>query len=230
MIALILAVISFAKEKRRIFFIYGAVFIVATLFTVSSIFKLFLDLTQTVKKSIEYVKENFEEDTYQNFDSLDRVRDLYFEEMKNLSPENIRKNLPKAFYTDYDSIDSVYTLPLVYPYRIEMLDNEDDEGYLMITDNSHSLYLDSLEGIIELCFDKNFLIVKRDLSTFTNDSLFFDKPEVTYFLFEFKTGNAKSFYNQKSLFEEAKKVGFAGKGLKTLQDYFSKIDLTERED
>lgn len=230
MIALILAVISFAKEKRRNFFIYGIIFIVATFFTVSSILKLFVDLTQTVKKGIEYVKENFEEDDFVNYDSLARDRTAYFEEIKNMSLENIRKNIPKVFYTDYDSIDSVYTLPLLYPYRIEMSDNEDEEGYLMTTDNSHPAYLDSLEGITELCFDKNYLIVKRDLSTFTSDSLFFDKPEVTYFLFEFKTGNAKTFYNEKSVFEEAKKVGFTGEELETLQDYFSKIDLTERED
>lgn len=218
---LILSIIALSNGNRRNSIMFPTFFLVCLITVILSISeltsrvsnKIRSGLKNTIQKTAETIEEAKAEEEKERADHLNWL--------KTLSPEEYRDSV--SFFNTFDPEKNVYCIPMVYPYRLEMDDLYDDHARLATVNGKSPGDIYELAAITKLSFDDKLMLAKRETNGYTG-RLPSGLPEVSYIIFEFKTGKTHVFLNQQALTDEAVKMGFSGNiELEDISTHYNKL-------
>lgn len=152
---------------------------------------------------------------------VDKAKEAHIAKLKSYVDPEVLKNVDPNFYT-YDGFRDYWRFPLVYPYEIVAVDTLDYafleklEGRKVV-DGEHTVVL---SNITHLTMDGKWCIVK-----ITPHSLAETQPAgaPAWHVFEFATGEDKTFSSESDALDYAVKRGFQGsKVLETVNEQYNK--------
>jgi hypothetical protein len=156
----ILAIVAMAGSKQRNAITFGSIFLASLIIMILSISEMVTRISRKVRDGINNISETSREWKEEREEEKNAHRDW----LKSLNSDNNKDSISESFYNSFDMEKNIYCIPLVYPYRIEMNDSFDDEGWLTDVTNGSSPAVKDLLSITDLAFDKKCLLLKRDLS------------------------------------------------------------------
>jgi hypothetical protein len=219
---LILSIIALANGHKKNIIVFSTSFLVCLIITVMSAMeassRIGNKISNEMQKALREEANNWEEERL----AEDDERAAYISWLKSIAPDEYRDSL-QGYFSSFDTEKNVYCIPMVYPYRLEMDDPNDSHARLSAVNGKKPQDIDKLAAITKLSFDEKMMIAKRDLSGYIGripDGL----PEVSYIIFEFKTGKVKVFLNHQEVTTEATKMGFSGSmDLEGIYDHYKKL-------
>ena len=219
---LILAIVALASNNGRNTIMFSTFFLAFLIILVMSVSEMFSrvgsKIRNEVQSSIKEEAQNWEEERI----AEEEERTAHTDWLKSINPEEYQDSL-LGFFNSFDLEKNVYCIPMVYPYRLEMDGTEDAHAWLGTVNGKKPKDIHSLVAITRLSFDGNMMIAKRDINGYTG-RMPSDLPEISYVIFEFRTGNTHVFLNQQALTDAAVKMGYTGNiELEDISTHYAKL-------